>query len=144
MEDALTSAFAYFSVWSETYFAERAIIGMRAAEILRTRTDEFAQLATLEMGKLYAQARAEVHYRLRSGIVFVNHPTWTAPELPFGGINNSGCGRELSRSGSLRLTNRYDCRILYEGSHFLPKSASGEFVDPWEGRGRKMSDPFYL
>jgi len=60
LEDALTSAHTCFSVWSETSFPERAVIGMRAAGLLRTRTDEFARLATLEMGKLYAQARAEV------------------------------------------------------------------------------------
>ncbi len=60
LEDALTAASAYFEIWRDTSFAERAIIGMRAAAILRNRTDEFARLATLEMGKLYAQARAEV------------------------------------------------------------------------------------
>ncbi len=60
LEDALALASTCFPVWSETSFAERTVIGMRAAGILRTRTDEFARLATLEMGKLYAQARAEV------------------------------------------------------------------------------------
>jgi hypothetical protein len=33
--------------------------------------------------------------RVESGMVFVNHPTWTATNLPFGGITNSGYGREL-------------------------------------------------
>jgi succinate-semialdehyde dehydrogenase / glutarate-semialdehyde dehydrogenase len=37
--------------------------------------------------------------RIDTGMMFVNHPTWTTPALPFGGIKNSGYGRELSRLG---------------------------------------------
>jgi succinate-semialdehyde dehydrogenase/glutarate-semialdehyde dehydrogenase len=44
--------------------------------------------------------------RIESGMVFVNHPTWTAPELPFGGIKNSGYGRELSELGFAEFVNR--------------------------------------
>jgi succinate-semialdehyde dehydrogenase / glutarate-semialdehyde dehydrogenase len=44
--------------------------------------------------------------RIDSGMVFVNHPTWTAPGLPFGGIKNSGYGRELSDLGFGEFVNR--------------------------------------
>jgi succinate-semialdehyde dehydrogenase/glutarate-semialdehyde dehydrogenase len=44
--------------------------------------------------------------RVESGMVFVSHPTWTAPELPFGGIKNSGYGRELSELGFGEFVNR--------------------------------------
>ncbi len=44
--------------------------------------------------------------KVESGMVFVNHPTWTAPELPFGGIKNSGYGRELSELGFGEFVNR--------------------------------------
>lgn len=44
--------------------------------------------------------------RIESGMVFINHPTWTAPELPFGGIRNSGYGRELSELGFAEFVNR--------------------------------------
>ncbi len=41
----------------------------------------------------------QIAAQIESGMVFINHPTWTAPELPFGGIKNSGYGRELSDLG---------------------------------------------
>ena len=52
-----------------------------------------------------------VAHRLHSGMVFVNHPTWTSPELPFGGINNSGYGRELSRLGIQEFINKKLIRV---------------------------------
>ena len=44
--------------------------------------------------------------RIETGMVFVNHPTWTAPELPFGGVKHSGCGRELSSLGIQEFVNK--------------------------------------
>ncbi|MBL9171782.1 MAG: NAD-dependent succinate-semialdehyde dehydrogenase [Verrucomicrobiales bacterium] len=44
--------------------------------------------------------------RLDTGMVFINHPTWTACDLPFGGIKNSGYGRELSALGIQEFVNR--------------------------------------
>ena len=44
--------------------------------------------------------------RIETGMVFVNHPTWTAPELPFGGIKNSGYGHELSSLGIQEFVNK--------------------------------------
>lgn len=43
--------------------------------------------------------------RLDTGMVFVNHPTWSAADLPFGGIRNSGYGRELSALGIQEFVN---------------------------------------
>ena len=39
-------------------------------------------------------------------MVFINHPTWTTPDLPFDGIKNSGYGRELSRLGIQGFANK--------------------------------------
>jgi succinate-semialdehyde dehydrogenase/glutarate-semialdehyde dehydrogenase len=44
--------------------------------------------------------------QIETGMVFINHPTWTAPELPFGGIKNSGYGRELSSLGIQEFVNK--------------------------------------
>ena len=49
-----------FESWSQTSFAERTAVIKRSAAILRERSDEFARLLTLEMGKLYTEALGEV------------------------------------------------------------------------------------
>lgn len=49
--------------------------------------------------------------RIESGMVFINHPTWTASDLPFGGIKNSGYGRELSSLGIQEFVNKKLIRI---------------------------------
>jgi succinate-semialdehyde dehydrogenase/glutarate-semialdehyde dehydrogenase len=49
--------------------------------------------------------------RIESGMVFINHATWTAPELPFGGIKRSGYGRELSYLGIEEFLNKKLIRV---------------------------------
>jgi len=60
LERALATAATCFEKWRRTNFSERAAVVTKAAAIMRTRVDEFARPVTLEMGKLFEQARGEV------------------------------------------------------------------------------------
>ncbi len=44
-------------------------------------------------------------------MVFINHPTWTAADLPFDGVKNSGYGRELSSLGIQEFVNKKLVRV---------------------------------
>ena len=55
-----TAAACYHGAWRATTFAQRAAVLARAATLMRERSEEFATLITLEMGKLIAQSRGEV------------------------------------------------------------------------------------
>ncbi|OIQ49133.1 Succinate-semialdehyde dehydrogenase [NADP(+)] 1 [Pseudodesulfovibrio hydrargyri] len=57
---ALDDAQSAFEAWRKTPFAERAAVMRKAAEILRKEKSEYARLLTLEMGKVTAEAEAEV------------------------------------------------------------------------------------
>jgi succinate-semialdehyde dehydrogenase/glutarate-semialdehyde dehydrogenase len=60
IETALASADDAFRGWSRTRFAERTALLLRAADLLDERRDRLAEIATREMGKRLAEARAEV------------------------------------------------------------------------------------
>ncbi|MFN2435432.1 MAG: aldehyde dehydrogenase family protein, partial [Nitrososphaeraceae archaeon] len=55
---------------------------------------------------------------LESGIVTVNNVVISDPRVPFGGIKNSGFGRELSRYGMLEFANIKSVRFYDELTHF--------------------------
>jgi len=58
----------------------------------------------IERGKRVAR-------QVTTGMVFINQATWTAPDLPFGGIKNSGYGRELSELGMQEFVNKKLIRV---------------------------------
>lgn len=60
-------------------------------------------------GSVYSQNlehAKRVASRLETGMVFINYPFMSAPELPFGGIKRSGFGTELSEFGIREFVNR--------------------------------------
>ncbi|MES2979746.1 MAG: NAD-dependent succinate-semialdehyde dehydrogenase [Pseudomonadota bacterium] len=60
LDDALTSSAAAFQVWRLKSPQERGAVLMRAAALLRERTEQLAWAMTMEQGKTLAESRVEV------------------------------------------------------------------------------------
>jgi len=62
LEGKIATAQACYQTWRRKTYAERAIVVAKAAELMHARFDEFARLATLEMGKRIDESRGEVKF----------------------------------------------------------------------------------
>ncbi|MFZ6799640.1 NAD-dependent succinate-semialdehyde dehydrogenase [Undibacterium sp. Di24W] len=62
LENSLATAESCFQTWKHTSYQERASIVNRAAKLMHANVDDFAKLATLEMGKRIDEARGEVNF----------------------------------------------------------------------------------
>ena len=60
VEEALAAAEDAFGAWRARSFAERAVPMKRVAALLRERSDKYARLMSLEMGKPVTEAKAEI------------------------------------------------------------------------------------
>jgi succinate-semialdehyde dehydrogenase/glutarate-semialdehyde dehydrogenase len=54
--------------------------------------------------------------RVETGMMFINNIDWSDPELPFGGIKNSGYGRELGDMGIQEFVNKKLVRTASMGA----------------------------
>ncbi len=62
LENKLAAAQTCYETWRHKTYAERAAIVAKAAAIMHDKCDDFARLATLEMGKRIDEARGEVNF----------------------------------------------------------------------------------
>jgi len=62
LEKSLATAESCFQTWKHTSYAERAAIVAKAAALMHAHVDDYAKLATLEMGKRIDEARGEVKF----------------------------------------------------------------------------------
>lgn len=81
LETAITASTAAFEIWKRKSYAERAAIVLKASELLNSQVDDFAKLATLEMGKRINEARAEVKFSANILAYYAKHAErFLAPE----------------------------------------------------------------
>ncbi|MGY2084564.1 NAD-dependent succinate-semialdehyde dehydrogenase [Blastococcus sp. SYSU DS0539] len=76
-----------------------------ADEAVALANDSVYGLGATVMSSDLDRAR-EVAERIEAGMVWINQPTGSSPELPFGGIKRSGYGRELSELAMFEFANR--------------------------------------
>ena len=62
LEKSLATAESCFQKWRHTPYAERAVILDKAAAMMHAHVDDFARLATQDMGKRIDEARGEVKF----------------------------------------------------------------------------------
>ncbi|MCL7987101.1 NAD-dependent succinate-semialdehyde dehydrogenase [Sphingobacterium sp. lm-10] len=53
----------------------------------------------------------QIAKQIDAGMVFINRPTTSSPQLPFGGVKNSGYGRELSWLALTEFSNQKLVRV---------------------------------
>lgn len=84
------------------------------AEAIELANDSSYGLGGSVYSKDIARAR-RVAEKIDTGMVFINQPTKSQAELPFGGTKNSGYGRELSHLGILEFVNKKLIHNLKDG-----------------------------
>ncbi|GAA4319251.1 NAD-dependent succinate-semialdehyde dehydrogenase [Klenkia terrae] len=99
--------------YSEELFGPAAVLYKvaDADEAVRLANDSSYGLSAVVYSGDADKAR-EVADRLESGMVWINQPSGSSPELPFGGVKRSGYGRELSELGMFEFANRRLVRTM--------------------------------
>lgn len=91
VDKALTDAHEAFLQWRKTSFAQRSKILQNAANLLRKGKRKYAEILTLEMGKLVSEAEGEVELSAQIMEYFAQHSEkLLAPEILALGENTEG------------------------------------------------------
>ncbi len=103
----LTDVTPEMRAYREELFGPAAVVYKvkDADEAVALANDSDFGLGATVMSSDLDRARA-VADRLEAGMVWINQPTGSSPELPFGGIKRSGYGRELSELAMFEFANR--------------------------------------
>lgn len=103
----LTDVTPEMRAYREELFGPAAVVYKvkDADEAVALANDSDFGLGATVMGSDLDRARS-VAERLEAGMVWINQPTGSSPELPFGGIKRSGYGRELSELAMFEFANR--------------------------------------
>ena len=73
LETAIAAATTAYEAWRGTSYAARAAIVANAARLLAERTDAFARIMTIEMGKRIGEARGEVEFSSQILAYYAEH-----------------------------------------------------------------------
>jgi acyl-CoA reductase-like NAD-dependent aldehyde dehydrogenase len=112
------------NVSSNMRVTQEEVFGPAAPIVVVDSETESLRLANDSQYGLGASIRTEdldkaerLSRMVRSGIVTVNNVVISDPRVPFGGIKNSGFGRELSRYGMLEFVNIKSVRFYDQLIH---------------------------
>ncbi|WP_440866794.1 aldehyde dehydrogenase family protein [Symbiopectobacterium purcellii] len=117
--DAISQAHNAFLAWKETPFSTRGAILQKAATLLRQHKEEMARLLTLEMGKLVAEARAEVELSAQIFEYYVKHAEGLlAPEtLPVANPKEANRADRARTAGRAARYRAVEFPLLSDRSH---------------------------
>jgi acyl-CoA reductase-like NAD-dependent aldehyde dehydrogenase len=115
--DAVDAAQDAFGPWAARKPRERAEILRKAQELVMRDAERLAKLITLENGKALPDSRSEVAYvftrnlarglrmseRLDFGMIGLNRGLVSDPAAAFGGMKQSGLGREGAHEGMMEF-----------------------------------------
>ena len=107
----LTDIDAHNPAYKEEFFGPVALffrVPNEAAAVLLANDSNFGLGGSVFTEN--AQRGKDVARQIDTGMVFINSAAISTPELPFGGVKNSGYGRELSSAGIQEFVNK---KLIY-------------------------------
>ena len=109
----LTDVTEEMSIFDRELFGPIAVVYKVASEeeAIALANNSSYGLSSAIISRDEDKARA-IASQLESGVSFINSHTISEPCLPFGGVKNSGFGRELGRAGMDEFVNKKLVRTL--------------------------------